>query len=275
MRQSGQKYEQDFGPFEDDYRSFDTSEEGARGPLILTLAMGVLLIFAAIIWNTYKQGIRPDPAGLPVIMADATPYKSRPEEPGGRVAPDLERRIYDQLDGNERNDRDLVLQGGPPIELRPGQEAEIDEVSGIPREAIRQMEAFEADSAQSGAVTAEALPEPIVPPTPTEVEIVRAEPTLPVPEQFQVPSVFASDGPYLIQVGALRSQAAADAAWDEITSAEELLFSGATKRIQRADLGAKGVFYRVRAGAFETRAEASAFCDTLKSRGRACIVVSG
>lgn len=174
MRQSGQRYEQDLGPFEDDYRSFDGSEESARGPLILTLLLGVMLIFAAVIWNTYKQGIRPDPAGLPVIMADSTPYKSRPDDPGGIVAPDLDRRIYDQLDGNERGDLDQILQGGPPIELRPGQEVEIDEVTGIPREAIRQLEAFEAGGEPAGTVRVEALPEPIVPPEPRELDIAEA-----------------------------------------------------------------------------------------------------
>lgn len=273
MRQSGQRYEQDFGPFEDDYRSFDPNEEGARGPLILTLILGVMLIFAAVIWNTYKQGIRPDPAGLPVIMADSTPYKSRPEEPGGTVAPDMDRRIYDQLDGSERDDRNQILQGGPPIELRPGQEVEIDEVTGIPREAIRQIEALEAAPAASTTITEEALSEPIVPPQPREVATV--EPSLPVPVPSEAAGKFTTNGSFLVQVGALRSQAAADAAWDEIAAAEASLFSGATKQIQRADLGAKGVFYRVRVGAFGTRADASNFCDTLKGKGRACIVVSG
>jgi len=273
MRQSGQRYEQDFGPFEDDYRGFDTSEEGARGPLILALVVGVMLIFAAVIWNTYKQGIRPDPAGLPVIMADTVPYKSRPDDPGGAVAPDLDRRIYDQLDGTERDDMQQILQGGPPIELRPGQETEIDEVTGIPREAIRQIEAYEA-TGEVETVSVEALPEPAVPVAPTEIaEAPAPEPVAPA-EAASI-SRFSPDGSFLAQVGALRSQAAADAAWDEIATAESQLFAGASKRIQRADLGAKGIFYRVRVGAFESRADASSFCDALKDSGRACIVVSG
>ena len=43
--------------------------------------------------------------------------------------------------------------------------------------------------------------------------------------------------------------------------------------IERADLGARGVFYRLRAGAFGSREGASDFCDAYKSTGGDCIVV--
>ncbi|MEM9669490.1 MAG: SPOR domain-containing protein [Pseudomonadota bacterium] len=277
MGQSRQRYDQDFGPFEDDYRGFDPSEDGARGPLILALVFGVLLIFAAVIWNTYKQGIRPDPAGLPVIMAESTPYKSRPDDPGGTILPDLDRLIYDQLDGSERAQADQLLQGGPPIELRLGQETEIDEVTGIPRAAIQQLEEYDAKNGGK-AVTSEALPEPTEPAKPAIPgvdEIIAAKVENAPPKPASPAFRFSPGGRFLVQIGALRSQAAADTAWNEISSAEAQLFQGATKRIQRADLGAKGIFYRVRAGAFENRADAAQFCDALKGRGRACIVVSG
>jgi len=51
--------------------------------------------------------------------------------------------------------------------------------------------------------------------------------------------------------------------------------TGTEKRVQRADLGARGVFYRLQVGAFDTRDNASAFCNHLKSRGGDCIVVGG
>ena len=277
MSPSGHRYEQDFGPFDDDYRGFDTTEEGARGPLILALAVGVMLIFGAVIWNTYRQGIRGDTQLPPIVLADASPYKTVPEEPGGLEMPDQNRRIYDQIDGSERaapdgpiavsadDDVDInrLLQGGPPIELRPGQEAEIDEVTGIPRAAIEQLEALE----DKETVQVEALPDVL---SPTETVVA------PAPDEIApTPSRFTADGDFLVQVAALRTQQAADAAWDDIARAEPTLFSGAEKNIQRADLGAKGVFYRVRVGTFGAREQATSFCDTLKERGRNCIVVSG
>ena len=58
-------HDADFGPYEEEYRGFEIrDDETARGPLILTLAIGVLIVFAAVVWNTYRQGVRPqDGAG--------------------------------------------------------------------------------------------------------------------------------------------------------------------------------------------------------------------
>ena len=84
MSRSGSSPNFDFGPYEDEYRGFDVREDDSgRGPLILFLALGVLLIFAAVVWNTYRQGVRPSEGGLPVIAGDEGPYKRVPEERGG------------------------------------------------------------------------------------------------------------------------------------------------------------------------------------------------
>ena len=42
--------------------------------------------------------------------------------------------------------------------------------------------------------------------------------------------------------------------------------------IQRADLGAKGIYYRARVGPFPTRSEAIEVCEKLKAAGSTCIV---
>jgi hypothetical protein len=74
----------DFGPYEDEYRGFEIrDDESGRGPLILVLALGVLLIFAGVVWNTYRQGVRSTEGGLPVIASDDAPYKRSPDERGG------------------------------------------------------------------------------------------------------------------------------------------------------------------------------------------------
>lgn len=40
--------------------------------------------------------------------------------------------------------------------------------------------------------------------------------------------------------------------------------------IESADLGAKGTFYRLKAGAFSSKAEAAAACSQIKSAGGSC-----
>jgi hypothetical protein len=52
------------------------------------------------------------------------------------------------------------------------------------------------------------------------------------------------------------------------------LFIGANLDIQRADLGAKGVFYRLRVGTFPDRDAAKEFCADVKAAGKDCMVVA-
>lgn len=78
---------------------------------------------------------------------------------------------------------------------------------------------------------------------------------------------------YVVQIAALQSEAAANAAWTRLSGKDPALFASATKDIQRADLGAKGVYFRVRAGYFTDRTEASRFCERVKTSGQDCIVV--
>ena len=66
---------------------------------------------------------------------------------------------------------------------------------------------------------------------------------------------------------------AAERAWIEAKRKSPGLFDGGQKLIQRADLGSKGVFYRLRVGAFGNRPDAAEFCDALKSAQHQCIVV--
>lgn len=284
--------EMDLGAFEDDYRGFDMRDEDtARGPLILALALGVLLVFGAVVWNTYRQGVRPGTGDVPIIAAEASPFKRAPDERGGYQGADLNKRIYDQIDGSERDDtarpqpaaagrdaaaddRAVRLQGGPPIDLRRSQE-DRDEAGGE-NPALEQAEALEtlnggAESTQERQIASLSPNLPAINAAP--------EPSLPVPDPgtaSPAASVFKFDrgGSFLVQIAALRSQGAAETAWSKATSAAPDTFRGAEKRIQRADLGAKGVFYRLRAGAFATRADAIAFCESLKADGGQCIVVT-
>ena len=272
-------HDTDSSPFEDDYRGFEIrDDERARGPLILALAIGVLLVFGAVVWNTYRQGVRSTGAGIPSVLSDAQPYKRVPEVRGGLQFPDTDKRFYDQMDASDR-ETDVAeasgdsLQGGPPIELRPGVE-EADDLgtdpdNGMPNEVADQVEAL-ADLSRPERSAGQAVDVASLDPMP----VPRTLPT--TPSRDPLPQfAFSPDGVYLVQVAAFRSEDAAEAAWRKSSSAHPTLYRGADKRIQRADLGAKGVFYRLRIGAFTEKSEASAFCDALKAEGENCIVVSG
>lgn len=267
----------DYSPFEDDYRGFDVREDDStRGPLILALAVGVLLVFGAVVWNTYRQGVRDNGAGIPSVIADKEPYKRAPEDREGLAVPDIDKRFYDQMDDSDRPAELGVefadsgaaegdaLQGGPPIELRPGREGVEPDDAQV--RALADLETMPEDEEESLRV---------VPTNPVRPSPAPATRSLPPPAEPAPQFAFTSDGMYLVQLAAFRSQDAAEAAWAQMTSSKPDLYRSARKRIQRADLGAKGVFYRLRVGSFAQRADASEFCDAVKAGGGNCIVVTG
>jgi cell division protein FtsN len=80
----------------------------------------------------------------------------------------------------------------------------------------------------------------------------------------------AAGGAYVLQVGAYKSQSDADAAWKAYRAKHAALLSSLGPNVQKADLGDKGVWYRLRVGSFADKDAAAAMCDRLKAEGAAC-----
>ncbi len=98
----------------------------------------------------------------------------------------------------------------------------------------------------------------------------------PTPDNFGPPQAQPGgpSGNFVVQLASLPSQNAADQTWTRIFSRMTDILSGYQKDVQVADLGAKGVFYRLRIGYFPDRSAAGNLCQQLKSRGQDCIVAS-
>lgn len=78
-------------------------------------------------------------------------------------------------------------------------------------------------------------------------------------------------GAHKVQLGAYRSEKEAQDAWNKMKSAHKE-FANMQPVIVKADLGAKGIYYRLRTGTFASTAEAKAFCGTMSILGQACIL---
>jgi len=85
--------------------------------------------------------------------------------------------------------------------------------------------------------------------------------------------VFAAHGVFVAQLAALQSQDAVAPAWDRLASRAPQLFAPARLDVERADLGARGTYYRVRAGYFADRENVGRFCERIKAMGQDCIAV--
>ena len=76
----------------------------------------------------------------------------------------------------------------------------------------------------------------------------------------------------ICQIMALRAEETARSAWEALQAKHGTILGGHALDIERADLGAKGIFYRVRAAGFDTKAAAQSACANLKAAGQDCIV---
>ncbi|MCB2081103.1 MAG: SPOR domain-containing protein [Rickettsiales bacterium] len=91
-------------------------------PAILMVSTAVVV--ATLGWFAYKERQQPvDMASLPVIKADPTPMKKKPEDPGGMEIPNRDKQVYSVISGEE------IAQAAPaakaPEELIPPAEEPI------------------------------------------------------------------------------------------------------------------------------------------------------
>jgi hypothetical protein len=86
--------------------------------------------------------------------------------------------------------------------------------------------------------------------------------------------IFAANGRYVAQLAALQSEAGVEAAWRRYASRAPDLFAHAQLDVERADLGQRGIYYRVRAGYFTDRENAARFCARIRQMGQDCVVTA-
>jgi cell division protein FtsN len=89
----------------------------------------------------------------------------------------------------------------------------------------------------------------------------------------QAPAAATSGGTgSYVQVSSQRSEGEAQAAFRSLQAKFPDQLGGRQPSIQKADLGAKGTYYRAMVGPFANAGEASQLCSSLKAAGGQCLV---
>lgn len=229
--------------YEEEEAEFDAQEdeEPRRGVLAFAIALGILLVVSTVIWNAYRSGVREGGRDAPPRITAEGPAKVAPIDPGGETVPGQDVAIYDELDGAKTAD------AAPPA-------------AESPRAPSQEITAATPPAVAPKPVAAAGGPTAATPPVPAPVSNARIS--------------IVRNGPYVVQIAALRSEDAADVEWAKASRLAPDLFAQAQKDVQRADLGAKGIYYRLRAGSFASRDAADAFCDQVEASGTKCIVAA-
>ena len=96
---------------------------------------------------------------------------------------------------------------------------------------------------------------------------VHAPPPAPAPAATEP----ASGAGAAVQIGAFSSAALADKGWSDTAQLLPGPMAGKTKAVQVVERDGK-TFYRTSVGGFASKADAQAFCASLKAAGKSCIV---
>ncbi len=112
-------------------------------------------------------------------------------------------------------------------------------------------------------------PLPLVPPAapaaPTTVAAVPAAPAAPA-------APASGGGSFVVQLSSQRSEADARRDFQRFQSRFSGLLAGKSADIQTADLGNRGVYYRLRVGPGGSREDAVRLCEQIKAQGGDCVV---
>lgn len=92
------------------------------------------------------------------------------------------------------------------------------------------------------------------------------------PAALKAPAAKGIMAPFRVQIGSFRSTEDADRAWNMAASKHSSLLEGLTPHVVKADLGERGIFYRLQVGAGDKQA-ASSLCGSLKEAGTDCLPV--
>ncbi len=231
-------------------------------------------------------------AEIPVVRRPQTAVKVQPAEPGGLEILNQDKSVYDIIEKKET--------AAPVVEnlLPPPEEPQLPTVVAAEEPSAAEQSAQKIiENAETNVIAK--VPEPQAAPVEAEkkadITIKEAAATVPAlvasapapekaapaPVKIEEPVIKAEvkkevktvavSGPWQIQLISSPNRKSVDTAWDGLIKKYPML-KDQPREIETADLGAKGTFYRLKAGGFAERGGADKLCNDIKALGGSCIV---
>jgi cell division protein FtsN len=160
----------------------------------------------------------------------------------------------------------------PTGELRQGAEEPAAPAPPPEEDPAERLEAALAEPTAPPEQAAAAEQPPAEPAPPAAGDNAPVDLLSAAPAQQPVPPPAASGEGWVVQVSSQRSQSDAQASWNALKSRYASVLGNLDASIQSADLGEKGVYYRVRIGPWTDRAQAVEVCEALQAAGGDCFV---
>ncbi|MDX2028407.1 MAG: SPOR domain-containing protein [Alphaproteobacteria bacterium] len=224
---------------------------------VITIALLAVVVASGVYWK-FGGSTPTNPEDIPTITAESD-WKQKPEEPGGIDIPHQDVQVYQSLDG--------ASPAKPAVEhLLPPPEA--------PQAGAAPTAPADTASAAPAPGQIETLPPATVTeaPTPSPAPVAAAPEPAPAPAAAPAPAKTAAKGKHKIQLASLAEQAAAQKTMGQMQKKYAAILGETKLQVIRADLGGKGVYYRVQSAGL-TETHASSLCAALKKAKASCFLV--
>ncbi len=246
------------------------------------VAFIALLSFAVIVVYAYNQGVQEGSEDAAPVLRSEGPSKVPPQSPGGLDVPHQDKLVYNQIGKQQVGEAVERLLPPPETPLPKPAASAAPPPAAVPAPPPK----LSAPAAATGDDQTASAPPPPVPETPkpaspparlaTQPQQTAAQPAAAAkPTQLaRVPSPqSATTTAFRIQIASMTNPEAANIEWSRRVEQHKDILGGLTLFVHRADLGSRGIFYRVQAGPLPSREAARAVCDKLKQLKVGCLVV--
>ena len=257
----------------------DNSLKPNQGYKLITLII-VFLVATALTgaaWYSYNS-YKDKPEGeILVISADTDEIKVKPLNPGGMVVNNMDKSVYDTIDGNYKDDESkaerllppaeepinkntIIIAEQPPLVI----EENSDNVVIIEEPVINNPAPLAADLLPSVAVSADdpKLEEEYITAVASKDNLKKKASFNKKDEKF-----------YKVQIASFKSLNDAKKEWENLSKRFPKLIAIYSHYIVSKNIEGKGIFHRLQIGPFENENEANRACSKLKDSGVNCFLI--
>ena len=196
------------------------------------------------------------------ISATPEPVRVKPEEAGGISIPDQDKLVYTRTQGETPKVEKLFPEPEKPV--MP--ELMLKHIDPI----LNEMELEETSKAEPTIIIEEEEAEPKKEVLPLPEKKVEKKPV--VTKKGTTPAK-KENGKWRIQLYSTPKKAMAEKTWTDVSQKQKALLSDMPHYVVAAEIAGKGTFYRLQAGQFSSKEQATALCAKLKAQKQDCIPV--
>jgi hypothetical protein len=244
---------QNFNDYQQNYTNEKKTNHGFSGLSITILSIAITgCLFTS--WYLFNNSKDKTDGNIIVINADNEEIKTKPSDPGGMVVDNMDRVIYDTIDGYKQNEE-------PEVKILPTPEEPIDKTKLV-------------EASKESPTENDKIEERII--IDTKVDIVENKTIDKEEEEYIKPVVKAQtskklqelanqqENGFKIQLASFRSKTDAQKEWDNLSRKFPKLISKYKHSIVSKNIEGKGIFYRLHVGSFNSESEAQKTCKNLK-----------